>query len=157
MLKNNNLQLRFKIALSFILLAIIVVLGIGYYSLALNPPITQPPTGGGAIHIASNAPANSLYIDNSGYIGIGTTAPNKKLTVAGDMSILGNLSLTRNGVSCEIFTDCDGDNKFYLSGDCDESCPTCYAGSTSYTTSPDGKDQDCDKIVDESDESGIYR
>ncbi|MDP6587563.1 MAG: hypothetical protein QF535_23150, partial [Anaerolineales bacterium] len=33
--------------------------------------------------------------------------------------------------------------------DCDDNCPTCYPGSTSYTTSTDGKDQDCDGTNDE--------
>jgi len=33
--------------------------------------------------------------------------------------------------------------------DCDDSCATCYPGSTAYTYSPDGKDQDCDGQVDE--------
>ena len=33
--------------------------------------------------------------------------------------------------------------------DCNESCATCYPGSTSYTSSPDGLDQDCDGTVDE--------
>ena len=33
--------------------------------------------------------------------------------------------------------------------DCDDSCATCYPGSISYTTSPDGKDQDCDGSIDE--------
>jgi hypothetical protein len=33
--------------------------------------------------------------------------------------------------------------------DCDDSCATCYPGSTAYTSSADGKDQDCDGTVDE--------
>ena len=33
--------------------------------------------------------------------------------------------------------------------DCDDDCATCYPGSTSYTSSPDGKDQDCDGTIDE--------
>jgi hypothetical protein len=32
--------------------------------------------------------------------------------------------------------------------DCNDTCATCYPGSTAYTTSPDGLDQDCDGTVD---------
>ena len=33
--------------------------------------------------------------------------------------------------------------------DCNDSCVTCYPGSTATTSSPDGKDQDCDGTLDE--------
>jgi hypothetical protein len=33
--------------------------------------------------------------------------------------------------------------------DCNDDCSTCYPGSTSYTTSVDGLDQDCDSTIDE--------
>ena len=33
--------------------------------------------------------------------------------------------------------------------DCNDSCLTCYPGSTAYTSSPDGYDQDCDGSIDE--------
>jgi len=63
---------------------------------------------------------------------------------------------------------CDEDNDGYYSNtrqtscpsgrfrlaqgnDCDDDCVTCYPGSTAYTTSPDGKDQNCIGGVDESD------
>lgn len=52
--------------------------------------------------------------------------------------------------NCAPYNDCDGDGKTALTGDCDESCPTCYVASSYFTTSPDGKDQDCDGQVDES-------
>jgi len=51
--------------------------------------------------------------------------------------------------NCPPYDDCDGDGHTAFTGDCDETCPTCYVGSTAYTTSPDGKDQDCDGIIDE--------
>ncbi|MGC8880808.1 MAG: hypothetical protein ACP5OX_00850 [Minisyncoccia bacterium] len=51
--------------------------------------------------------------------------------------------------NCAPYKDCDGDGYSAFTGDCDETCPTCYIGSTAYTTSPDGKDQDCDGVVDE--------
>jgi len=50
---------------------------------------------------------------------------------------------------CAPYNDCDGDGYTAFTGDCDESCDTCYVGSTAYTTSPDGKDQDCDGEIDE--------
>jgi len=61
----------------------------------------------------------------------------------------GSLSITKNGVTCPIWKDCDGDGHTYGNGDCDESCPTCYVGSTHYTDSPDGRDKNCNGIVDE--------
>ena len=36
-----------------------------------------------------------------------------------------------------------------INGDCDESCPTCYVGSTAVTGAPDGKDQDCNGVIDD--------
>lgn len=54
------------------------------------------------------------------------------------------------GTCCTPWKDCDGDTKTYQARtDCDEGCSTCFVGSTSYTTDPDGKDQDCDGVVDE--------
>ncbi len=47
--------------------------------------------------------------------------------------------------------DIDGDGHTLLDGDCDETCDTCYIGSTEFTLSPDGKDQDCDGEIDEVD------
>ncbi|MDD5638208.1 MAG: hypothetical protein PHD84_10415 [Atribacterota bacterium] len=68
----------------------------------------------------------------------------------------GSLSITYNGVTCPIWKDCDGDGKTYGNGDCDESCSTCYVGSTSYTTSPDDKDQDCDGVLNNGDFAEYY-
>jgi len=82
---NNNF--KFKVILVLISLIIIIALGITYQVLALNPPTTQPPTGGGTIGVGSNAPGNSLYISSSGYVGIGTTNPGAKLEVAGQIKI----------------------------------------------------------------------
>ncbi|MFA4990888.1 MAG: hypothetical protein WC579_03250 [Candidatus Paceibacterota bacterium] len=61
----------------------------------------------------------------------------------------GTLKITKNGVACPIWKDCDGDGKTYGNGDCDESCSTCYVGRTMGTSAPDGKDQDCDGTIDE--------
>ena len=51
---------------------------------------------------------------------------------------------------CPIFQDCDGDGHYWWKGeDCDENCPTCYVDSPYTTSQPDGRDQDCDGIVDD--------
>lgn len=51
---------------------------------------------------------------------------------------------------CPIFMDCDGDGHYWWKGeDCDENCPTCYLGSKFYTEYPDGRDQDCDGLIDD--------
>ena len=52
---------------------------------------------------------------------------------------------------CYIGIDLDGDGYTTVEGDCDERCESCYSGSTEYTSSPDGKDQDCDGNIDEID------
>jgi hypothetical protein len=60
------------------------------------------------------------------------------------------LKICQFGTCCPPWKDCDGDTKTYQAGtDCDEGCATCYVGSAAYTASPDGKDQDCDGVVDE--------
>lgn len=51
---------------------------------------------------------------------------------------------------CPLFMDCDGDGYYWFKGeDCDENCPTCYVGSKFFTETPDGRDQDCDGIIDD--------
>ena len=87
----------------------------------------------------------------SGNVGIGTATPGAKLDiVAPANSGAGNeLRICKNGTCCPIWKDCDGDGRTYGNGDCDESCPTCYVGSSANTTVSDGKDQNCDGAVDE--------
>ena len=58
-----------------------------FQSIALNPPTQNPPTGGGAIGVASGAPANSLYMSSAGNVGIGTTGPGAKLEVNGGIRL----------------------------------------------------------------------
>lgn len=51
---------------------------------------------------------------------------------------------------CPWFMDCDGDGYFWAKGeDCDENCVTCYKNSPHTTSFPDGRDQDCDGVVDD--------
>jgi len=46
--------------------------------------------------------------------------------------------------------DVDGDGFSPKTGDCDETCAKCYNGSNVSTSSPDGHDQNCNGIIDES-------
>ena len=74
-----------------------------------------------------------------------------------------------SGGTGSFYCDADGDGhntinlvascaspKYTKGDDCDDSCATCYPGSTAYTPSPDGKDQDCDGSVDEIDKYSYY-
>lgn len=61
--------------------------------MAFNNPPGNPPTGGGAIGVGTNAPANSLYVSSSGNIGVGLTNPTFKLDVNGSLRASGNWSL----------------------------------------------------------------
>jgi len=59
------------------------------------------------------------------------------------------LQICQFGTCCPPWKDCDSDTKTYEAAtDCDEGCATCYVGSGAYTNAPDGKDQNCDGIVD---------
>jgi len=48
-------------------------------------------------------------------------------------------------------SSCTGSSRITQGDDCDDTCATCYLGSTAYTTSADGKDQNCINGVDEAD------
>jgi prepilin-type N-terminal cleavage/methylation domain-containing protein len=63
------------------------------------------------------------------------------------------VSLTPGGVLARLCPggDCDEDGYTVDNGDCDDHCSTCFVGSTNFTSSPDGKDQNCDGIVDNTD------
>ena len=110
--------------------------------------------GGSVTELWSISGSNIYY--NSGKVGIGTSTPTYTLTVAPPTGFAYDISICKNGVCCPIWKDCDGDGKTYGNGDCDESCSTCYVGSTAYTTSPDGKDQDCDGEIDEFSPQSYY-
>jgi len=126
---------------------------------------TSWPAGGTNYWTLSGS---NLYPNQTTYnVGIGTTSPSSILEVnAGQSSKLritttpagqaGNYTVNWNaleicqfGTCCPPWKDCDGDGKTYQAGtDCDEGCATCYNGSLFNTISPDGKDQDCNGIVD---------
>jgi len=50
---------------------------------------------------------------------------------------------TNFSVSCPVLS------RTTVGDDCDDWCKTCYTGSTLYTTTPDGYDQNCNGTVDE--------
>ena len=60
----------------------------------------------------------------------------------------GHISKTPSGKICENENVPEG-CQLSPGDDCDDSCSSCYPGSTAYTYCPDGKDQDCDSSVDE--------
>ena len=51
--------------------------------LAWTAPTQSPPSGGGGLKAEQNAPASSIYVKSNGDVGIGTSTPGQKLTVAG--------------------------------------------------------------------------
>ena len=96
------------------------------------------------------ASGTDIYYNN-GQVGIGLSTTTAPLSVYATSAAGQEIRICYNNVCCPIWKDCDGDGKTYGNGDCDESCSTCYVGSTAYTTSPDNKDQNCNGTVDESD------
>jgi len=56
-----------------------------------------------------------------------------------------------DGYYAEVLASCPSGRQSETPGnDCDDDCATCYSGSTVTTPSPDGKDQDCNGIIDDS-------
>ena len=120
-------------------------------NVSLNPQAKE-----GSLLIATNpsiltATNTAGLIVQYGNVGIGTTTPVAKLTIdAGSGGGAGNeLQICKNDVCCPIWKDCDGDGKTYGYGDCDESDPNSYVGSTAYTTSSGGKDLNCSGRIEE--------
>lgn len=96
------------------------------------------------------ASGTDIYYNN-GQVGIGLSTTTASLSVYAASAAGQEIRICYNTVCCPIWKDCDGDGKTYGNGDCDESCATCYVGSTAYTTSPDSKDQNCNGTADEVD------
>ena len=61
----------------------------------INFGICDFSAGGGlSMQIRPSAPAQSIYIENNGNVGLGTSTPSEKLEVNGNALINGNLTLT---------------------------------------------------------------
>ena len=84
-------------------------------------------------------------------------------TVYGNLTSCGSGNYCYSGVCTGAYCDADNDGYYTTSkvacpsgrvrlavgNDCNDTCATCYPGSTATTASPDGKDQDCDGTIDE--------
>jgi hypothetical protein len=127
--------------------------------------------------IAGANVTNSGFIPRSGTISGGGSVLPSSLTLANITAnnYIYAVTLTgdtkkENGAICSTASDClsgycyiDNDSDGYagssgtaycrsvasLGTDCNDSCATCYPGSTAYTTSPDGLDQNCNGVIDE--------
>jgi hypothetical protein len=68
---------------SLLAASVVAVLGLTIAAgvMAFTPPSANPPTGGGAISVEANTPANSFYIKSNGNVGIGTTGPGMNLQI----------------------------------------------------------------------------
>ncbi|MFH1714093.1 MAG: hypothetical protein ABH831_00645 [Candidatus Nealsonbacteria bacterium] len=126
------------------------------------------------IYNADNSGSALLYTDNDGELITPGNLKVGSVVLRGDSSISDNLNADRiddyhaadllaggivggcAGGLCEtppvgyhIDYDWDGDLFTARGGDCDETCPLCYPKSQAVVSIPDGKDQDCDGIIDE--------
>jgi len=69
---------KFQSISKYLLLSVLIGLSAGIIVLAWTNPSSNPTSGSGAIG-SSEAPANSIYINSDGNVGIGTTSPGGKL------------------------------------------------------------------------------
>lgn len=133
----------------------------GFIAYAWTEPTVAPPGGNteSPVNVGASAQSKSgrlsvpeLYDANDPayYLNLNNISRMLGLNVAGDTRLEGDIKIKKNGVECSVYADCDNDGKTYFSGDCDESCSTCFTGSIATTPSSDGKDQNCNGRVDES-------
>ena len=98
--------------------------------------------GGGDLWYASST---AVAFDNDVYVGNDLYLKGKKIDWVYCDNDDDNHYAVNSSLSCPGFsTETSGD-------DCDDNCSTCYPGSTYYTSSPDGHDQDCNGVVDDPD------
>ncbi len=128
------------------------VLRLGQFTTANAPSGTE-----GALYFDTTESTTKVY-SNSAWEDLGGSSFNPSSSIiAITPGTTGTYALNWNtiqvcqfGTCCPPWKDCDGDTNTYQAGtDCDEGCSTCFVGSTTYTLSPDGKDQDCDGVVDD--------
>jgi hypothetical protein len=155
----------------FLAISIFVGLGImiasvvyGWTNPTAAPPGANPPA---PINVGPVTQTKTGGLNIQGNVGIGTTAPGAMLEIFGrpgtqrittiPAGTTGTYTLRWDGFQicqfgtcCPPWRDCDGDGRTYMAGtDCDEGCHTCFVGSTAHTPSPDGRDQNCNGVVDE--------
>jgi len=148
--KRGNLMLNTDGSLEYGLLIPYGKVGIG-----TTAPAEKLDVAGNA-KIEGNLTINNSH-DGNLYIG-DSNGSNAQLCLNGECFTKADL-LAAGGSGCSdnpphdcyIGVDLDGDGYTTVEGDCDERCENCYSGSTEYTSSPDGKDQDCDGNIDEID------
>jgi len=139
-----------KIALVLSTLAVSVI--VAYAVLAWTEPAQNPPTGNifAPINTSNTTQTKAGGLNISGNVGIGTTAPIKKLDVAGDINGQSGLCINNDccsswadcvakgttckaiGVACAANTDCC--SSLCTSGSC-ANPPSCKANGTTCTTS----------------------
>ena len=142
------MKLKFNLKKEHLLiLAGILILGIVFSIIQFTKASPAAPNPG---HSWNQMECDNNFCVNtsSAKVGIGTTEPGEKLDVSGDIRTGGEFRTSSNEGNCPLWKDCDGDGKTGGNGDCNESDATCYVGSPNYTETPDGKDQDCDGVVD---------
>ncbi len=148
------------IALCFGIL--VICFAVGFYVIAWTEPTVAPPGGNvdapinvglisqvkqGALGVGGvfRAFSNAIF---DGNVGIGTATPGVRLDVVGASRVTEYKTSAGEG-SCPIWRDCDGDRWTPGHKDCDEGCSTCFVGSMAVTAAPDGRDQNCNGILDE--------
>ena len=55
--------------------------------------------------IRPNAPTNSIFIDNDGDVGLGTSSPSARLDVVGSANVQGSATITSNSGSTELLVE----------------------------------------------------
>jgi len=142
----------------------------GQYYVAVTWNSTTGVIAGVNIGVAGLIPRSGTITGGGSVLPSSLTLSNITNTTYIYAVTLSGSTQKENGALCQSASDCfsgicyadeDGDRYVPTSGtkrcksvaslsgtDCNDSCSTCYPGSTAYTTSPDGLDQNCDGTVD---------
>jgi len=156
---------------------LVVCFAVGFYAVAdWQPPTEAPPEGNvsapinvgsddqtkeggltinGVLTTLQDMIVNLVTIDGDGDVSTNLNADKLDDYNAADLMAGGIVGGCAGGLCSElpvgyhIDFDWDGDGYTMATGDCDETCPTCYKGSIAWTAEPDGKDQNCNGTIDE--------